>query len=190
MLYICIPTTEDRRDRTDELINSIRKNTTIPHSIVLYENWDGGWVPAVYNMLEGINDYVLLLGSDTIVHEGCVDILWQEFWKYFPEGDGVAHPYNEIHESGELCQHPLAHSDTIRKYLHRGYTHSYSDNEFSERASRDGKLIYVPKAKLDHNHFVNLKAKRDKTYDKIFDNETIEKDRQLFLKRRANNYKD
>lgn len=189
MLYICIPTTEDRRDRTDELVNSIRKNTTIEHTIVMYENWDGGWVPAVYKMLEGINDYVLLLGSDTIVGPHCIDILWREFWKYFPDGDGVAHPYNELH-GGNLCQHPLAHSDTIRKYLYRGYTHSYSDNEFSERASADGKLIYVPSAKLEHNHFINNKAKRDKTYDKIFDTETIERDRQLYQKRKANGYEE
>lgn len=182
MIYICIPTTPERRNRCNDLIRSIQENTEgIKYSIVVYENLDGGWVPAVYNMLENINGIVWLLGSDTIVEKDAVKTLYNVFIEAFPNQDGVCEPYNEMH-GDTLCQHPFAHADTIRKYLDKRFTHWYSDNWFTSLAKKDDKLIYVPEAKIQHNHFINGKAEKDKTYETIFNPETIEKDRQLFIK--------
>jgi len=181
MIYIVIPTTPERRHRCDQLVKSIQENThDIPYTICIYENNDGGWVPAVYNALQGIDDYVWLLGSDCIVENNAVKILWETLEKY-PEGFMVLEPYNELH-GDTLCQHPFGHARMIRRYLDKRFTHWYSDNYFTLLAKKDGRLLYVPEAKIQHNHFVNGKAEVDETYKTIFNPETVEKDRLLFEK--------
>lgn len=175
MIYIIIPTTPERRYRCNQLVKSIQENThDIPYTICIYENLDGGWVPAIYNALEGINGLVWLLGSDTIVENNAVKILFDNY------KDGyILEPFNEMH--GEtLCQHPFGHSDTIKKYLDKRFIHWYSDTYFTLLAKRDNKLLFVPEAKIQHNHFVNGKADVDETYKTIFNEETVAKDRLLF----------
>ena len=178
---ICIPTTPERRKRTNELIRSIQENTNIPYRICIYENNDGGWVPAVYNMLENIDGFVWLLGSDTIVEKDALEILIKRYTGAFPQQDGICEPFNEMH-GDTLCQHPFGHKNTILKYLDKRFTHWYSDNWFTILSKKDGKLLYVPDAKIQHNHFVNGKAEVDETYKIIFNPETIERDRLLFEK--------
>lgn len=181
MIYICIPTTPERNERTKQLVQSIHENTqNVEHCVVVFENKLGGWVPAVHKMLEGINGYVVLLGSDVIVHKDWLKNLSEAFFKAFPNGDGVAEPFNEL-QGDKLCQHPMAHSETIKKYLDKRFTHWYSDNLFTLLAQRDGKLIYVPDAKIEHKHFVNGKAEMDETYKTIFNPVTVEKDRLTFI---------
>lgn len=190
MIYIIIPTTKDRRPRLKELIESIQEHTqNVRHCIVVYENSDGGWVSAILNAIKDINGYCVLLGSDTIVEKDWLKNLWTAFVKAFPDGTGVAEPYNELH-GDKICQHPLAHSSTIRKYLHPGYVHWYSDNEFTDRARADGKLIYVPEARIEHKHFTNGKAQVDETYKIVFNPQTNERDRMLYQKRKQNGFKD
>ena len=58
LLYILIPTTKSRRDRLAKCIQSIKDNVSIPHAIVTYENSRGGFVPAIHDMLKGINGLV------------------------------------------------------------------------------------------------------------------------------------
>ena len=128
MIYICIPTTPERRERLAELVQSIHENTKdMKYSIVVYENEDGGWVKAVHNMLQGIDGYVVLLGSDTVVTKYWLSNLWRGFWAAFPCGDGVAQPHDDINK-GRLAQHPLGHSKTILKYLDTDFIHNFSDD--------------------------------------------------------------
>lgn len=186
MIYICIPTTKERREQTDRLIASIRENTEMQHSIITYENWDGGWVPAVHNMLDGIDGFVVLLGSDTMVEKGWLEILWKGFCETFPNKDGLAQPYDSINNGG-LCQHPLGHSSTIKKYLSKEYIHNFSDNEMTERLIADRKYLYVPESKIKHLHWVNKQAKVDETYKKIM--ESYEQDRATYIRRKQEGYK-
>lgn len=180
MIHIVIPTTIDRRKRTMELIDSIHRNTTgIEYDIIAFENNLGGWVPAVYEALKDIDGFVWLLGSDCIVEKDALKILWDRFIDRFPEKDGVVEPYNELH-GNTLCQHPLAHRDTILKYLDKRFVHWYSDTWFTIQANRDNKLMYVPEARIQHNHFTNGKAEKDATYEIVFNPDTIAKDRLLF----------
>lgn len=180
MIYICIPTTPERRHRTEQLVKSIQENSQdVPHTICIYENNDGGWVPAVYNMLESINGLVWLLGSDTIVEKDALKTLYNAYTATFPLQDGICEPFNEL-QGDTLCQHPFGHTETIKKYLDKRFVHWYSDNLFTIRAKKDGKLLYVPEAKIQHNHFVNGKAEVDETYKTIFNKDTVEKDRLLF----------
>lgn len=192
MITIAIPTTPERHKRLRELLDSIHEHTQdIEHRVLFFENNLGGWVPAVYKMLEGLNDeeYVILLGSDVVVEDKWLSTLWTHFIRTFPDGSGVAEPFNEFHH-GSLCQHPLAKVKTIKQYLHVGYVHFYSDNEFHIRAVMEKKYLYVPEAKIEHRHALNGKAEMDSTYETVFNREQNEKDKALFYKRAETNFKD
>ena len=190
MIYIVIPTTKVRRPRLRELLSSIETHTeNMRYAVLIYENADGGWVPAIHNAIAGLNGYCVLLGSDIVVEADWLRILWKTFIAAFPAGDGVAEPYNEIH-GARLCQHPLAHTSTIKKYLYRGYTHWYSDNDFTDQARRDNKLIYVPEARIEHRHAAINKAAWDETYETVYNPVTNERDRRIYEQRRTNGYKD
>ncbi len=185
MIYIVIPTTKARRRRTQELVRSIQENSDgMEYSIVIFENELGGWVPAVHKALEGFKDdaIVWLLGSDCIVEKGALYEL--DFAYTHVKRAIVLEPYNELH-GGNLCQHPFGPVRLIKKYLDSRFTHWYSDNLFTDLARRDAALLYVPEARIQHNHFVNGKAPKDSTYETIFDPATVEKDRLLYDKLRV-----
>lgn len=182
MITVIIPTTPERRIKALECARLVMEKSGIEHRVLIFENELGGWVPAVHAALEGIDGFVSLIGTDIEVEQDWLKNLWHAFNSYFPDGDGIAEPFNEIH-GPNLCQHPLARADTIRKYLHKGYTHNFSDNEFTMRAARDKKLIYVPNARVKHNHWVNHRAPMDETYKVIMS--SYKKDEQLFNQRMA-----
>lgn len=185
IITVVIPTTPDRREQTARCVRAVVENSNYPHRILVYENTDGGWVPAVHNAIADIDGYVALLGSDTIPQKDWLKNLAEAFFANFPKGDGVAEPFNEFNHGGELCQHPLAHSNTIKKYLFKGYTHWYSDNDFTDQVVYNGLYLYVPNAVVEHHHFLNHKAPMDETYRIIFNKETNEKDRRLYEERRS-----
>lgn len=184
-ITVVIPTTPERREQTMRCVRAVMENSNYPHKILVYENNDGGWVKAVHNALEGVDGYVALLGSDTVPQKDWLKNLAETFFKTFPNGDGVAEPYNEFNHGGALCQHPLAHSRTIKKYLYKQFVHWYSDNDFTEQVMYDGLYVFVPSAVVEHHHFLNKKAKFDETYKTIFNPETTGKDKLLFERRKA-----
>lgn len=182
MIYIVIPTTPERHERLKELLQSIHENTEgMKYRILIYPNWDGGWVPAVHNALEGINGYVVLLGSDIVVKKDWLKNLWEAFIKAFPNKDGAVQPYDEIN-NGALCQHPLAHSDTIKKYLDKDFIHNFSDNWMTEMLLAEGKYLYVPEAEIEHKHFINKKAQPDETYKKVF--ASFNRDKAVYMEKK------
>jgi GT2 family glycosyltransferase len=182
IIYIVIPTTKERRPRLRELLDSIDENTEgMKYAVVVYENDDGGWVPAVHNAIEGINGYAVLLGSDVVVKKDWLKNLWHAFIIQFPNRDGAVQPFDEIN-GGALCQHPLAHSDTIKKYLDKDFIHNFSDNWMTEMLQAEGKYLYVPNAIIEHKHMVNKKAKPDETYKKVFS--TYDRDRAVYIQKK------
>ena len=183
-LFIIIPTTPERRERVKETLQSIEDNSkNVNYEVIVYENEDGGWVPAVHNALDKNNikddDLVWLLGSDCVLEEGCTQILLDTFQRNFPDGEGIVEPW-DVFGDGRLSQHPLTKAKYIRKYLDKRFTHWYSDNWFTEQALDDHKLVFANLARIDHKHFLNGKADKDKTYEKIFDQNTIKKDKELY----------
>lgn len=177
MITFCIPTTKDRQGRMRELLRSIEETCEEgTYRVLIYQNNDGGWVPAIHNALDGVEGLVWLLGTDCIVEQGALKALIEAHREGL-----ILEPYNELH-GDTLCQHPFGHSSLIKKYLDKRFIHWYSDNFMTLNAQKDGILRYVPEAKIQHNHFVNGKAEMDETYKTIFDPETVKRDRLLFEK--------
>lgn len=183
--YILIPYTPDRRKRVLETLASIwaHTDTTLtPHSVVLYENDYIGYPNAILDMVQHIDGFVFMGASDLIMGKDWLKILWEKMDQV--GHDKIVEPYNEI-QHGNLVQHPLLHSDLVKKYFHRHYFHYYCDNEMTERAVAEGRYVYCPEAPMEHRHVVNGKAMMDEGYKVVMDPERNQKDYEMFLKRKA-----
>ena len=185
--YILIPYTKDRRARLEVCIKAIQENTEgMPYSLVLYENDYIGFPNAILNMIEGINGYVVMYASDLVAQKDWLKILWQEYEKIGRKG--AIEPENILHK-GTLCQHPLLHTDLVRKFFHREYFHSFCDNEMHERFVAEGLYTYCPDAKIEHHHVVNRKAEMDEGYKVVLDPKRKDIDLETYKKRKANGWK-
>lgn len=162
MIYVILATTKQRRERAKKCIEAIQ-NSTILHSLVIYENLDGGHVTATRNVLNGINGEMFLINDDMIVEPDCLEMLKKSYDENFPCKDGVCQPKDNIHE-GRLAVSPYCHTDTIRPFL-EDYNHYFWDAEFAQVMNIMKKYIIVENARLDHHHFTsNDDVIRDETY--------------------------
>ena len=184
LTYVLIPYTADRRERMREAVKAIEEHTdptVTPYAIVVYENPYIGFPNAILDMVSGIDGYVFMCASDLIMGENWLRILWE---KYDAVGrKGAVEPFNEMHK-GRLCQHPLTHSDIVKKYFNRHYFHYFADNEMSERLMADGLYTYCPEAPMEHNHVLNGKAKMDEGYRVVLDKTRNEQDKRTYEDRR------
>lgn len=183
MIYIVIATTKERRVRLQKCIDAIREST-IPHSIVIYENNDGGCVLATKKAIEGIHGEMFLLNDDMVIEPDCLEKLKIAYDKAFPNKDGICQPFEDMHK-GELAVAPYGHTDTIRPFLEH-YIHNFWDNELTTVMKVRGKYLYVPEARMNHEHVLKNPNLQDETYAK---NQTkYEHDRQIFRERLAKKF--
>jgi GT2 family glycosyltransferase len=183
IIYVCIPTTKERRKTLDNAIASIRENN-FPHAIVIYENQDGGCAIATHNMIAGINGLVFILNDDMTIGKNCLELLYKTYKEKFPNNDGLIQPYDNFNK-GKIAVSAFCHSDITKKYLHKGYKHKYSDTELTEVMKIKGKYLYLPEAEMYHHHETD-KSKYDETY-KIMDSSGAV-DKELYLDRKAHNF--
>lgn len=182
-MFILIPTTSERRPRLEKCLEAI-KASTIPSIICTMENTGGGWVKNIHEMLEGINGVCFLIGDDCIIAPNCLEKLQTAYEALPNKEEWLLQPYEQFSE-GKIAQMPFAHSDLLKKYIHKGYFQNYSDTELTEVMKKKGRYLYVPEAKLDHQHFIGG-AVYDETYK--LSHERGQDDKILFEIRKANDY--
>jgi hypothetical protein len=184
MIYVILATTKQRRERAKKCIDAIQ-NSTISHSLVIYENYDGGHVAATRNVLKGINGEIFLINDDMIVEVDCIEMLKKSYDENFPSKDGVCQPKDSIHQ-GRLAVSPYCHTDTIRPFL-EDYNHYFWDAEFSKVMYLMKKYIIVENAILDHQHFTSCdNIIRDETY--ILNSKKKHLDSKIYEERLKNNF--
>ena len=183
MIYILIPTTKERRPRLEKLIESLRVQEFAPaFTVCIHENSSGGCVKPTHEMLEGINGLVWILNDDMVVSSEAIANLAIDYAAAFPDNDGLCSPADDIHH-GRLCVAPFCHSDVLKRYYHKGYTHNYGDTELTEVMKARKKFLIVPDARVAHEHPINGKAEVDETYKSS--QATYSQDEELFNQRRA-----
>ena len=167
MIYICIPTTEERRTRLAKCIESIHKFAGVPHCILTYENYREGFIAPIHKMLENLNGSTMVwcIGDDTILtEENTLGRLYEAYkLKFGDTKGGVVNPDDGI-QHGRIITMPLCTAYTMRKYTYKGYFLNFADNEFTEIMEKQGTYLYVPEVKVDHQHHSAGKAPADETY--------------------------
>jgi hypothetical protein len=182
MVTILIPTTPERRERLSKCIDSIREHTTQPYRLMIYENNYEGYVKAIHTLLEGVNGLVWCLNDDVVLKNDALKILTEKFNQLYLKWNGLLQPRDGIQE-GNVCTLPFCHSKIMQRMTFRGYHHNFADQEFTMVMKGLGLYNYVPEAVVEHQHWINNKAEKDKTYT---DSQILfEQDHKLFEKRLA-----
>lgn len=164
MIYVLIPTTKGRRDRLAKCVELLKASVcSEPITICTYENSDGGFVPAIHKMLEGIKDdsYVFCIGDDCLVEPDCLQKLWDASRTFL---GGCVQPLDRINK-GEIAVAPFCPAILMKKYQFKGYMHNFCDVEFTTLIKEQGLYLYVPEAKVYHEHFHTDRKLYDATYD-------------------------
>jgi hypothetical protein len=177
--HVVIATTPERRARLAQCLDALRASTA-PFVLVVYENLDGGCVPATRRAIAGLTGEVFLLNDDMIVEPDCLERLQASFRENFPLLDGACQP-DDNYQGGQLGVSPYLHTETLRPFL-RGYTHYFWDTELTAVLKGRGKFLTVPGARLDHQH-VTRGAPNDETYQRTAEN--FARDLALFRQREA-----
>jgi len=184
-ITILIPTTPERRERLAKCIDSLREHTTQPYKLMIYENNYEGYVGAIHTLLDGLDGLVWCLNDDVILKNDALKVLTETFEKEFPKMNGLLQPRDGIQE-GNVATLPFCHSKIMQALTHKGYHHNFADQEFTMRMTAAGLYKYCPDAVVEHQHWINSKAEKDKTYT---DSQVrFEQDKELFTNRLQNGF--
>lgn len=140
-------------------------------------------------------DLIMFLGDDTIPKENFM-LNAMKMRERLPEKWGLV-GLNDSFSSGFLnATHWLADRKLLElldgEFFHTGYRHCYADNELTTRCIAMGKYIFASNAEIDHINPItkNDKSLYDADYRWVYRAENIKHDRELFLRRQANNWKE
>jgi len=184
-VYICIPTTVERKERLEVLKESLRVNAGYPYIVATYENFQEGFIKPIHKLLSGLKPDTLVwcIGDDTLLIEK--DTLKRLVEAYKPSC--VVNPNDGI-QCGAIITMPLCSAETMKKGTYIGYFLNSADVEFTMVLTAQKKYIYLPDVNVQHSHWRNGKAPRDKTY--TFADEMAGKDAQMFLLRKEAGFDD
>lgn len=135
---------------------------------------------------------ILLLASDDMIPiaHGYDDIIRNEMYKNFPDGDGVVW-FNDGFRQNRINTLVICGSKYYQRFgyiYYPEYKSLWCDNEFTDVASRLRKQVYFDRVIIKHEHPANNSSiKTDELYrrnDRYF---SIDKD--LYMMRRANNFR-
>ena len=181
MLYILIPSTKERRERRQKLLDSIyAQKTTHPFVVCIYESEGEGWAIGLKKMIEGINDTVWLLSDDWVLEENCIEELMNHYNEKFPFKDGMVQPNG--HMEGGMGWCPVVPSNVLPSILD-GYIH-YADYEIQDYFKKVGRWSIARKAKVNHEHYSFNKDLEDETYRRHKENST-DHDMNIYQARRS-----
>lgn len=183
MITVILPSTPERVDRRRECLLSLTMNAGMPFNLHMYISEKEGWVKSVHKALRGIEGLCVIIGDDMVFGKDWLKILYESYMKQFPEMDGLAQPYDEIHR-GKLAVCPCAPAHLLREMIYKGYKHNFSDTELTVRMQSKNKYLYVPESIVEHKHYLLGKSKKDNTYS--FSQKFYERDKKIYEKRNPN----
>jgi len=191
MISVIIPVVRERKaGRTVQAVQRASK-IEVPVEIIAMKDNDGIGCPRMVSKLvaEAKHPWICFLGDDTIpqpdfLYEACVaaDTL--------PDTVGVVGLNDQTNRFA--CTHFLAHRGMLEaldgEFFHSGYTHCFCDDELRERALRLGRFAMAWRSVVYHDHPV-LDGGELGEYERLYRGEVFEKDKALFMERRAKGWR-
>ena len=189
---IVIPTI--RPEKLERCINAIKENAGYGNYEIIVEKDDPENPQGAPKVLKrgverSTGELVMFLGDDTIPQRNFLLHAMVAMHRQFPDLDGLV-GLNDMLWKGELATHWLASKKLLPylggEFFHTGYNHLSCDNELTEMCRKAGKYYWCEIAKVYHDHPV-VHGWSDETYDKhyrrVYQFDTMRKDRQLLEKR-------
>ena len=181
-----------RPDNIPKLLECIKKTAGIPkdeYEILTLEDTERvGFSKMIARLVEmSSSDNVLFLGDDTMPRQDfLINALW--YMAQLPDHFGVV-KINDFDGQPDVPAHWMCHKKMLPlldgEFAHKGYVHSFCDNELGDRARELGRYIFGADAKIDHNHPAHGKGDTDEHYERVYNDENFRHDQHLFLKRKT-----
>ena len=138
-----------------------------------------------------VDDFdILILGSDDMipVFDGYDSLIRNLFAEHFPDGDGVLwfDDGTQGNRLNTLCIMGKKYYDRFGYIYHPSYKSLYCDNEFTEVSKRLGKVIFIDKCIIRHEHPNNDISLTDELYLK--NDSYLEEDKKTFMRRLNRNF--
>ncbi len=170
------------------------KTAGLPFVLLKAEDKERIGVPKMVNALVEASrtDIVVFIGDDTIPAPLFL-FYARNAMRTFKDGWGLV-GLNDL-TGRDLPVHWMGHKKLLPHiggvFFHEGYTHCNCDRELYMRAAGFGRFIYSQEAVVQHNHPIcKNETTNDPDYIRVYSEEVRGKDRELFVKRRANEWKN
>jgi len=129
---------------------------------------------------------VMFLGDDTIPQKDFLKNAVKAMYR-LPDGWGLVGLNDQFHNGNELATHWLAHLKLLPlldyEFFHTGYRHCFCDNELILRCKDMGRYIWAEDAKIIHDNPMVKGMGPIGEYKKIYSQELVKHDKELFIKR-------
>ena len=195
MISICIPYIRDEGfDRCVEALK--RNNGDIEYEIISEKDVNRIGCPLMLKKL--VNNakysYIMFLADDVVPQKDMLINAVGKMYEFEDEWGLVG--LNDGFISGDKhATHWVAHKKLLEhldgEFFHTGYKHCYCDNELALRVQQINRYKYAENARLIHMHPIVQKdnSLTDKDYMRVYSQQYLYHDEQLFLKRKNNNWK-
>lgn len=181
-----------RPDNIPAMLDCIKKNAGIPedeYEVLTLEDTERVGFSEMISRLVAMSqsENVMFLGDDTMPRaDFLINALW--YMAQLPDHFGVI-KLNDFDGQSHVPAHWMCHKKMLPlldgEFAHKGYTHSFCDNELGDRAQELGRYVFGEKAQIDHNHPCHGKGEMDDDYERVYNDENFRHDQQLFLKRKT-----
>jgi hypothetical protein len=180
-------------DNDDESMKSSEVNeifSTFNNITVVYGD-SNSKVQAINRDIESINDWdIVLLASDDMTPKikGYDNIIRNKMKEHYPDTDGILW-FNDGHQGNKLNTLSILgrkYFDRFGYIYHPEYKSVWCDNEFMTVGNLLGKQTYFNEVIIEHEHPDWGYGNRDVIHQINSNNESH--DRNLFLKRKENNF--
>jgi hypothetical protein len=180
-------------DNDDESMKSSEVNeifSTFKNITVVYGD-SNSKVQAINRDIESINDWdIVLLASDDMTPKikGYDNIIRNKMKEHYPDTDGILW-FNDGHQGNKLNTLSILgrkYFDRFGYIYHPEYKSVWCDNEFMTVGNLLGKQTYFNEVIIEHEHPDWGYGNRDVIHQINSNNESH--DRNLFLKRKENNF--
>jgi hypothetical protein len=144
--------------------------------------------PRMVAMLTNLSrfDLVMFLGDDTIPQPGFLQAAL-EAMAGLPDGWGLVGLNDGRNDGNKLMTHWMGHKKLLPliggEFFHTGYRHCYCDNELLIRVQKLGRYVWAENARIVHDHPDVTGAETDDDYRRVYSEENLWHDRELFWKR-------
>lgn len=135
---------------------------------------------------------ILIIMSDDIVWDvnGFDNEIRQAFKEHFPNLDGTVH-FPDDHGKERTIIVSILGINLYKRFgylYHPDYANLFCDNEFTDVTKQLNKYVFVNKRLFTHNHPIWTKKDWDDLYRANENPETYKRDREVYLKRKSNNF--
>ena len=179
-----------RPDRAARVLRLVEENAGYPHEVITAVDEERIGAPKMVKKLVDQSNYdlVCFLGDDTLPEK---DFLKNAVATMNTRLDGWGLVGFNDKTGRYSATHWLAHKKLLKHtggyFFNPKYTHCYCDNELQERALLLRKYVFEESAVVLHEHpFLSHSGKEDadEDYKRVYSDEVLSKDAELFEKRR------